>query len=126
MYDNDSYCDWHHSLQIVSSAAAASEIAAGPAVGEVWRVIAASGYHDDPAAHDVYWQLRQGATSLPMETGGNLLTNYKYQLYDKVKVGAPVVLRYGEYIVLTSTAAMAAGKKMYMNLYTEVLVGVTQ
>lgn len=126
MYDNDSYCDWHHSLQLISTAAAAQEISAAPAVGEVWRVLALSGYHDDPAAHDVYWALRQGATSCLMDSGTSLTTTTKLQFYDKVKCSNPIVLRYGENITLQASAPMAAGKKMYMHVWAEVLVGVTQ
>lgn len=125
MYDSDSYSDWHNSLQTLESAAAASEIACGPLQGEVWRIITAAGYHDDPAAHDVYWSIRQGATTRPFENGSNEPTNYKHQLYDRVKCQAPVLLRYGEAIVFGSTAPMAAGKKMYANVYAQVLVGVT-
>jgi hypothetical protein len=119
------YHDWHHSLQLISSAAAVALLEATPAQGEVWRIIAASAYHDDPAAHDVYWSLKQGATTLPMETGANLATNYKHQLYNQVKVGDAIELRYGEAIVINSSVAMAAGKKFYISLYLMVKLGVT-
>jgi hypothetical protein len=125
MYGSDSYSDWHHSLQMTISAAAVTELAAGPAVGEVWRVIAASAYHDDPAAHDMAWNLRQGATTLPMENGTNEPTMYKHQLYEKVFCKDPIVLRYGDYIVVQSSVVTAAGKKMYINADVQVLVGVT-
>jgi hypothetical protein len=115
---------WRRTLALVASAAAATFLDAGPAAGELWRVLAASAYHDDPAAHDVYWGLVQGATSYPFEGGVNLVTSAKHQLYTGIQAKESIILRAGDAVRITSTAAMAAGKKLYMHLWLEQLLGV--
>jgi hypothetical protein len=116
--------DWHQSLQALVSAAAVTEFAAGPAVGETWKLVAVAGFHDEAANHDLMWSLRQGGSTLDFHDPVTRAQHSKHGLYDYVKCAKPIQLRYGDYIVLKSTVVLAAGKKLYMNILTDVLVGV--
>jgi len=125
MYDSENYSDWHHSLQELASVAGASEIKLAPGRGEVYRVLMVNGLHDDPAAHNVYWLLEQGASRTYTDNGtGGLAANVQSYFYS-ARIAAPIQLREGEAIVFLSDAPMAAGKKLYLHVWTEVLVGVT-
>jgi hypothetical protein len=115
---------WRRKQLLVESAAAATYLEAGPAAGELWRVLAAVAYHDDPAAHDVYWGLTQAGVFMPFETGFNLTTSTKYSLYTGVATRESLILHAGDAARITATAAMAAGKKWYINLWLEQLLGV--
>jgi hypothetical protein len=125
MFDNDSYCDWQSELIFVESAAAVTELACGPTQGELWRVGFLAGYHDDPAAHDLFYALVQAAVIRDIGTVLNCAQYARIQFYERAHCPAPLILRYGDGILVRSTAPMAAGKKLYIIGWVQKLKGAT-
>ena len=107
-----------------SSAAAATVLDFGPAEGEIWRVVACNGQHDDPAAHSLNFVVVMGALVCEV-TGSTSTAQYaKRVLYNDWHYPEQIMLGYGDILRLNSVDAMAAGKKLYAYAVIEVLRGV--
>lgn len=125
MNENECFQHWHVEAAQKESAAAASNLDWGPGVGEEWRIMAASAFHDDPVANAASWYvIAGGGGPLTIGNGSAMATGVKNQLYSEIQAPAPFILRYGDSIRIVGSA-VAAGKKWYINMVRMVKRGVT-
>ena len=108
----------------LNSAAAASDQGIGPAAGEIWQVLAGRVMHDDPAAHDITFQLIVNAIGYTISYYTAVPTGSERNLYEGGKFFEPLIIRPGDTINAHFPVALAAGKIIYWQWVYEVYRGV--
>jgi hypothetical protein len=107
------------------SAAAASLLSVTVPTGERWRIVHGLASHDDPAAHDIRFIVTRDTVSYILHEVVNVATSIRAQLYTSVVTRDTLILKAGDQIHVESTVAMAAGKKLYIQLLLEKRIGET-